>query len=114
MKPISVVNRRTNEKPSGMREQNEGEGPGSNRYSGSSVAMVRSGPRLSKTLKLILFNLLSHKKFQQVLLFVLIPGKLIPGSLHEDTFIVSSIMVNVSTPMEKEITSMVWKDSGDI
>jgi len=81
---------------------------------GTSVAMVRSGPRLSKTQELILFNLLSHKKFQQVLLFVLIPGKLIPGSLHEDMFIVSSIMVNVSTPMEKEITSMVWKDSGDI
>jgi hypothetical protein len=96
MKPISEVNGRTNEKPSGIRELNEGEEPRSNRYLGSSVAMVRSGLRLLKMLKLILFNHLSQKKYQQALLSVPIPGKLTPGSLHEDTSIVLSITGNDS------------------
>ena len=114
MKPISEVNGRTNEDPSEIRDLNEDEGPGNNRDSGSSVAMVRSGPRLSKTLELILFNLLSHKKLQRVLLSVLIPRKHILASRHEDTFIVSSIMVKNNTPMEKEIISMVLRDFGGI
>jgi hypothetical protein len=114
MKPISEANGRTNEKPYGIRELNEGEGPRNNRYSGSSVAMVLFGPRLLKTLELILFNLSSHEKYQQDLLSVLIPGKRTPASLQEDTSIASSITVNDSTLMEKEIISMVWKDSGDI
>lgn len=38
--------------------------------------------------------------------------KLIPGSLHEDMYTVSSIMAKNSTAMEKVIISMVWKDSG--
>ena len=58
------------------------------------------------TLKRILFNLSSHKKYQQVLSSALIPGKLIPGSLHEVMSIVLSIMVNDSILTEKEIISM--------
>jgi transposase-like protein len=34
------------------------------------------------------------------------------GMLHEDTSIVSLIMAKNSTSMEKEIISMVWRDSG--
>jgi hypothetical protein len=71
-------------------------------------------PRLLKMLKLILFNHSSQEKYQQALLSVLIPGKLTPGSLLEDTSIVSSITGNDSTVTEKEIILMVWKDSGDI
>jgi len=112
MKPISVVNRRTNEKQSGIRLLNEDEEQRNNRYSGSSVAMVLSGSRLSMTLKLVLFNHSSHKKYQQVLSSVLILGKITPESRHEDTSIVSSIMVNDSTVTEKEIISMDWRDSG--
>ena len=112
MKPISEVNGRTNEKQSGIRVLNEEEEPENNRYSGSSVATVLSGPRLSMTSKLALFNHSSHKKYQWVLSSVLIPGKLTPESLHEDTSIVSSIMVNDSTVTEKEIISMDWRDSG--
>jgi hypothetical protein len=97
-----------------IRELNEGEEPRSNRYSGSSVAMALFEPRLLKMLKLILFNHSSQEKYQQALLSVLIPGKLTPGSLLEDTSIVSSITGNDSTVTEKEIILMVWKDSGDI
>jgi hypothetical protein len=74
--------------------------------------MVLSGPRLSMTLKLVLFNHSSHKKYQQVLSSVLIPGKLIPESLPGDMSIVSLIMAKNSTAMEKEIISMGWRDSG--
>jgi len=55
---------------------------------------------------------LISKKYQQILSSVVIPGKLTPGSLHEDRYIASSITVNESTSMEKEITSMGWRDSG--
>ena len=89
-----------------------GRGPKNNRYSGSSVAMVLSRPRLSITLKQILFNPSSHKKYQLVRSSALIPGKLIPGSLHEDMSIVLSIMVNDSILTEKEIISMGCRDSG--
>ena len=71
-----------------------------------------SGPRLSMTLKLIHFNLSSHKKYQLVPSYVLIPGKLTRVSLHEDMSIVSLIMVNDNIPTEKEIISMGWRDSG--
>jgi len=40
MKPISVDNGKTNESLSGIKEQNVGEGPGSNRSVESSVEMV--------------------------------------------------------------------------
>ena len=60
------------------REQNEDEEPRNNRYSEFFVATVRFGPRLLMTLERILFNHLSHKKYQQVLSFVPIPGKLTP------------------------------------
>ena len=73
-----------------------GRGTKNNRYSGSFVAMVRSGPRLSKTLELIHFNLLSHRKYQWVPSYVPIPGKLTPVSLHGDMSIVSLIMVKNS------------------
>ncbi len=43
--------------------------------------------------KLEPFTLLSHEKYQPVPSSVQIPGKLPRVSLHEDTFIVSSIMV---------------------
>jgi hypothetical protein len=112
MKHISGVNGKTNGKRSGTTVRSEDERPRNNRYSGSFVAMVLSGLRLSMTLKRVLFNHSSHKKYQQVLSFVLIPGKLIPESLHEDTSIVSSIMTKNSTPMEKEIISTVSRDSG--
>jgi len=108
------VNGKTNENQSGMKVLNEDEGPRNNRYSGSSVATVLSGPRLSMMLKRVLFNPSSHKKYQRVLSSVLIPGKLISGSLNEDTPIVSSSMVNNSILMEKEITLMGWRDSGVI
>jgi hypothetical protein len=114
MKHISEVNGKTNEKRSVIRVLNEDEGPKNNRYSESFVVTVLSGPRLSMTLKLVLFNHSSHKRYQQVLSFVPIPGKLIPESLHEDTSIVSSIMAKNSTATEKEIISTVWRDSGVI
>jgi hypothetical protein len=60
----------------------------------------------------VLLNHSSHKKYPRVLSSVLIPRKLTPGSLYEDTSIVSSIMVNDSTLTEKEIISMGWRDSG--
>ena len=52
--------------------------PRNNRYSEFFVATVRFGLRLSMTLELIPFNHSSHKKYQQVLSFVPIPGKLTP------------------------------------
>lgn len=84
------------------RDLNEDEVQRSNRHSGLSAAMVRSGPRLSKTLELIRFNLLSHKKYQRVLLSALIPRKYILASQHEETFIVSSITVKNNNQTEKE------------
>ena len=96
---------KTNEKRFGTREQNEDEGPRNNRCSGSSVAMVLSGLKLLMTLKLTLFKLSSHKKYQWVLLSVPIPGKLTPESLHEGISIVSLITVKDNTLMEKEIIS---------
>src|SRR5665647_3642831 len=114
MKHISAVNGKTNEKRSGITVRSEDEGPKNNRYSGSFVAMVLSGPRLSITLKRVLFNHSSHKKYQRVQSSVLIPGKLIPESLREDTSIVSSITVKNSTAMGKEILSMVWRGSGAV
>ena len=112
MKPISEVNGRTSEDLYAIRDLNEDEVQQNNRYSRSSVAMERSGPRLWKTLKLVLSNHLSHKKFQQVLSSVLIPGKHIPGLLHKDSSIASSIMGNDSILTEEEIILMGWKDSG--
>jgi hypothetical protein len=114
MKPISAVNGRTNEDRSEIRVLNEDEVQRNNRYSGSSVGMVLSGPRLSMTLVLKHFNRSSQEKSQPVLSSVLIPGKHIPGSLHEDMFIASSITVKNSTLMGKVIISMVWRDSGVI
>jgi hypothetical protein len=114
MRPISVVNSRTNEKQSGTRKQYEDVGPRNNQYLGSSVAMVLSGPRLLMMLKLIHYNHSSFKKCQQVPSYDSIPGKLTLGSLHEDTVIVSSIMGNDSTVTGKEIILMVWKDFGDM
>jgi hypothetical protein len=114
MKPISEVNGRINEDPSEIRDLNEDEEQRNNQYSESSVAMVRSGPRLLMMLGLAHFNLSSQKKFQPVLLSVLILGKHTPVSLREVTFTVSSITVKNSTMMEKEIISMVGRDSGDI
>ena len=110
MKPILEVNGRTNEDPYAISDLNKDEVQQSNRYSGSSAAMVRSGPRLSKTLERIHFNLLSNKKLQQVLRSVLISGKHILVSRHEDMFIVSSIMVKNNTQTEKEIILMVLRD----
>jgi len=43
-----------------------------------------------------------HKKYQRVQSSVLIPGKLIPESLHEDMSIVSSITAKNSIAMEKK------------
>ena len=56
---------------------------------------------------------LSHKKYLQDLSSVQIPGKLTPVSPHRDMFIVSLIMVNDSILTEKEIISIVLRDSGD-
>jgi len=57
----------------------EDEGPKNNRYSGSYAATVLSGPRLSMTLKLVLFNRSSHKKYHEVLSSVLITWKAYTG-----------------------------------
>jgi len=113
MKPILGVNGRINEDPFGIKDRNEDEVQRNNWYSGYYVVMVLSGPRLSKTLELKHFNLSSQEKFQLVLSSVQIPGKHIPGSLYEGMSIVSLITAKNSTAMEKEIISMVWKDSGD-
>jgi hypothetical protein len=78
MKPIQEVNGRTNENLSGMKVPNEEEVPRNNRYSGSCVVTVQSGLMSLMTLKLILSNLLSLEKYQPVLSFVQIPGKLTP------------------------------------
>jgi hypothetical protein len=64
MKPIAEVNGKTNEKPSGIREIIEGEGPRSNRYLGFFVVMFRSGLKLLMMLKQILFNYLFRKKYR--------------------------------------------------
>jgi len=112
MKPISVDNGKTNESLSGIKEQNVGEGPGSNRSSESSVEMVLFGLKLLMMSKLTHFYLSSHKKYLQDLLSVQIPEKLTPVSLRGDMSIVSLITVKDSTLTEKEITSMVLKDSG--
>jgi hypothetical protein len=85
-----------------------------NRYLESSVVTVLSGPKSLMMLMLILFNPLSPKKCPRDLSFVQIPGKLTQVSLHVDTSIVLSIMVNDSTQMIKEITSTDWKGSGVI
>jgi hypothetical protein len=114
MKPISVVNGRINEGLSEIGNLNEEEGQRNNQFSESSVVMVWSGPRLSKTLELKLFNLSSQEKLQLVLLSAQIPGKHTPVSLREDTSTVSLITGKNSIAMEKEIISMVWRDSGDI
>jgi hypothetical protein len=114
MKHISEVNGKISEKQSGNKELNEGGGPKNNRYSESSVAMDLSGPKSSMMLELKHFNRLSQKKLQLDLSFVLIPGKHIPASQHEDTSIVSSIIVNDNTRMEKEIISMALRDFGVI
>ena len=111
---MSGINGRTNEKQSEIKVLNEDGVPRNNRYSGSSVAMVRSGSKSSMMLELKHFNRLSQKKLQLDLSFVLIPGKHIPASQHEDTFIVSSIMVDDNIQMEKEIISMVLRNFGVI
>ena len=56
---------------------------------------------------------LISKKVTAGSIIVQIPGKHTPVSLREVTFTVSSITVKNSTAMEKEIISMVWRDSGD-
>ena len=58
---------RTNEKRFGTREQNEDEGPRNNRCLESFVEMVLSGLKLLMMLKLTLFKISSHKKYQRVL-----------------------------------------------
>src|SRR5208337_2490562 len=113
MKHISEVNGKTNEKRSGITVLNEEEVRRNNRCLEFFVVMVRSGPRLLMTLELKPFNLLSQEKFQQGLSSVPIPGGHTPVSLHGDMFIVLSIMVKNSTATEKEVISMVWRDSGD-
>ena len=78
MKLILAVNGRIKENPFMIRDRNEVEEPRNNRYSGSSVGMVRSGPRSSMTLELKHFSHLSQEKYQLVLSSVLILEKLIP------------------------------------
>jgi|GEM_PF-4750504 hypothetical protein len=114
MKLISEDNGKTNEKLYGTKEQNEGEVQRNNRYLESFVATVLSGPKLLMTLKQVLFNHLSLKKSQPDLRFVQTPGKLIPGSLHGDMFIVLLITESDNTLTVKGITSMDLKDSGVI
>jgi hypothetical protein len=113
MKPISGVNGRINEGLSEICDLNEDEVQRNNRYSESFAAVVRSGPRLLTMLELKHFNLSSQKKFLPVLLSFQIPGKHTPVSLREDTSTVLLITAKNSTAMEKEIISMVWRDSGD-
>jgi hypothetical protein len=113
MKPISGVNGRINEDLFEIWDLNEDEVQRNNRYSESSVATVLSGPRLLTMLELKRFNHLSQKKFQLVLLSVQIPGKHTPVSLRGDMSTVLLITAKNSIAMEKEIISMVWRDSGD-
>jgi len=92
MKPTSEVNGRTNEKQSVIKVLN-GEGVLRNhRYLGSSVAMVRSGPKSLMVLNLILFNHSSLKKYKPVLSCVQIPGKLTWALLPVDMSMVSSMI----------------------
>jgi hypothetical protein len=112
MKPISVANGKTNESLSGIKEQNVGEGPGSNRSSESSVETELFGLKLLIMSKLKHFYLSYRKKYLQDLSSVQIPGKLTPVSLHRDMSIVSLIMVNDSNLTDKEITSMILRDFG--
>jgi hypothetical protein len=112
MKLISEVKGKTNEKQFVTRERNEEEEPRNNRYSEFFVATVRFGPRSLMTLELIPFNHLSHKKYQQVLSFVPIPGKLTPVSQPVDMFIVSLITLKGSTLIERAIISMGLRDFG--
>jgi hypothetical protein len=114
MKYILEVNETITQKRSGIRALIEDEGPKNNQYSGSFVTTVLSGPRLSMALKRIFFNHSSHKMYLPVLSFILIPGKLMPESLHENTSIVLSILMKNRTAMENETISVVWRDSGVI
>ena len=114
MKPILEVNGKTNEKSSAIRVQSEGEELRNNPYLEYFAGMVKFGLKLLTMLKRTLFNHSSQEKFPPVLSFVQIPGKLTPGLLQKVMFIVSSITVKNSTAMEKEIISMVWRDSGVI
>jgi hypothetical protein len=107
MKPISVDNGKTNESLSGIKEQNMGEGPGSNRSSESSVEMVLCRLKLLMMSKLKHFYHSSHKKYLQGLSSIQIFGNLTPISLRGDMSIVSLIMVNDSNLTEKEIISTV-------
>jgi hypothetical protein len=111
MKPSSVDKGKTNESLSGIKEQNVGEGPGSNRSSEFSVETELFGLKLLLMSKLKHFFLSSHKKYRQVLLSVQIPGKLTPLSRRGDVSI-SLVMVNASTLTEKEIISTGLRDSG--
>ncbi len=112
MKPTSGVNGKTNEKRSEITALNGEEERRNNWCWGFFVIMILPGPKLLMKLELKLCNHLSQGKFQPVPSFVQIPGKHIPVSLHVDTFIILSITVKTSIAMEKEIISMVWKDSG--
>ena len=101
-----MVDRRTKEKQTGTRKQNEDEGLRNNQYLGSTVTLLRSRPRLKIMLNPIPFNHSSHIKYQRVLLYALISGKITPGLLYKDTSIVTSIMMNDRTLTEKKIISM--------
>lgn len=87
MRSILGVNRRTNEKQSGTRKQNEDMIPRNNQYLASSVTMVLSGPGLLMMLKRILYNHSSFKKYQQVPPYDPIPGKLTLGSLAAQGYV---------------------------
>ena len=89
-----------------MRVLNDDEELRNYQYSGFGVVTVLSGLRLSITLMQVHFNRSSLKKFQPALSSVQILGKLTRVSLHEDSSIVSLIMVNDNIPTVKEIISM--------
>jgi transposase len=74
--------------------------------------LCRNGTVWADVVELIPFNHLSHKKYQKVLSFVPIPGKLTPGSQPVDMFIVFLITLKGNTPIERAIISMGLKDSG--
>ena len=73
IRSVSIHNGKPTESLSGIKEQNVGEGPGSNRSLESSVELVLSGLKLLMMSKLTHFYLSSHKKYLQDLLSVQIP-----------------------------------------
>ena len=113
MKLISGANERINESLSEIRDLKADMIQGNNQYSESYAQIVQSGPIVDDIGTETLHPLIS-RKFSAGSIAVQIPAKHTIALLRENMSNVWIITAKNSTAMEKEIISMVWKDSGDI